>query len=80
MNKGFKRRLKKLEDQYAARLGSRRVIGIKFLTTEDLSRGFGPGLRDEDLSGSSDAIEGSAEGADLRSNPPGIDGFELPPV
>jgi hypothetical protein len=80
MNKGFERRLKKLEDQYAARLGSRRVIGIKFLTAEDLSRGLGPGLHDEDLSGSSDAIDGSAEGADLRSSPPGIDGSEVPPL
>jgi hypothetical protein len=80
MNKGFERRLKRLEDQYAARLGSHRVIGIKFLTAEDLSRGLGPGLHDEDLSGSSDAIDGSLGGADLRSSPHGIDVSELPPV
>ena len=79
MNKGFETRLKKLEDQ-ASRPGSRRVIGIKFLTAEDLSRGLGPGLHDEDLSGSSDAIDGAAGGADLRSSPPGIDVSELPPV
>ncbi len=72
MNKGFERRLKKLEDKYAAKLGSHRVIGIKFLTAEDLSRGLGPGLHDEDLS-ASDAIDGSAGDADLRSSPPRIE-------
>jgi hypothetical protein len=77
MNKGFERRLKKLEDQDAAKLSSRHVIGIKFLTAEDLGRGLGPGLHDEDLSGS-DAIEGSAGSAD--PSPPRIEGLELPPV
>jgi hypothetical protein len=42
MKQGFERRLRKLED--AAELDSRRVVSIRWLTADELSRGCKPGL------------------------------------
>jgi hypothetical protein len=59
MNKDLDRRVRKLEQRYAARRSSRQVIGIRFLTADEISRGLGPGLRDEDFS-SPAASDGAA--------------------
>jgi hypothetical protein len=69
MNQGIERRLRRLEKEYAARLGSGRVVGMRFLTEEEIWRGLGAGLHDDDLSGCSDAIDYSFPVPDLSSGP-----------
>ena len=44
MNQKLERRLRKLEEDYAAELDSYRTITIRWLTADDISRGLLPGL------------------------------------
>jgi hypothetical protein len=44
MKQGLERRLRKLEEDYAAERDSQRVISIRWLTADELSRGCKPGL------------------------------------
>jgi hypothetical protein len=69
MNLGHDRRIRKLEEREAARRSSRRVAGIRFLTAEQISRGLGPGLHEDDLAGSSETIDVSVEAAEPASEP-----------
>jgi hypothetical protein len=46
MKQGFERRLRKLEEDYAAELDSQRVVSIRWLTADELSRGCKPGLEE----------------------------------
>jgi hypothetical protein len=72
MNQGIERRLRKLEKEYAVRLGSSRVVGMRFLTEAEIERGVGPGLHDDDLSECSGAIDSSFPVPDLSSGPLGV--------
>jgi hypothetical protein len=44
--KELERRLRKLEEDYAAELDSQRVISIRWLTADEIKRGCRPGLKD----------------------------------
>jgi hypothetical protein len=68
MNQGIEKRLRKLEKEYAARLGSSRVVGIRFLTEDEINRGMDPGLHDDDFTGCSGAIDNSDGVADSPSS------------
>ena len=46
MKQELERRLRKLEEDYAAELGSQRVISIRWLTADELSRGCDAGLEE----------------------------------
>jgi len=68
MNQGIERRLRKLEKEYAARLALSRVVAIRFLTEEDISRGLGAGLyKDGSNTSSAGALDHSAGVPDSSS-------------
>jgi hypothetical protein len=46
MKRGLELRLKKLEDEYHTELDSQRVISIRWLTADEISRGCKPGLEE----------------------------------
>jgi hypothetical protein len=46
MKQEFERRLRKLEEEYLAELDSQKVISMRWLTAEEISRGCVAGLEE----------------------------------